>query len=181
MKKKYVKRIGILGLLLTLVGCSAGKNKTNIEMIQGMMEQKNLKAQGYDRFRNTPNMMTPPEGTVPQGMKPYPYAGKPLDAEARLVNPYAHDSKRSLELGKQRYEIYCSVCHGVGGKGDGPVSSYMSLRPPSLLSDKVRGFKDGRIFHIITDGQGLMNSYATQVFKEEDRWAIVNYVRALQK
>jgi hypothetical protein len=52
---------------------------------------------------------------------------------------------------------------------------------PPLTSDKVKAFKDGRIFHIITDGQGLMGSYASQIRNESDRWAIVNYVRTLQR
>jgi mono/diheme cytochrome c family protein len=98
------------------------------------------------------------------------------------VNPLAGDrSEKLMARGKESYRVYCSVCHGLTGQGDGSVAQYLSLKPPSLLSDKVRGFRDGRIYHIITDGQGLMNNYATQIHKIEDRWAIVNYVRSLQK
>ena len=73
------------------------------------------------------------------------------------------------------------VCHGGSGRGDGPVAAKMSLKPPSLMSDKVRGFVDGRIYHIISDGQGVMSSYAYQLVDEHDRWCIVNYVRNMQK
>lgn len=175
-------RFGGLVILLAcgLMGCSAGLNKTNVELIQDMMDQKNLKSQDFDQFRNKPSNMVPPVGTVPRGYTPYKYAGKPLDAEAKLVNPLKGDTA-SLERGRDRYMVYCSMCHGLQGQGDGTVAQYMPLKPPSLLSEKVRGFKDGRIYHIVIDGQGVMGNYATQINKEEDRWAIVNYVRSLQK
>lgn len=173
-----------MGILMGafLVGCNGGKNSPNIELIQDMMEQKNLKSQDYDQFRKEASNRVPPEGTVPRGFTPYPYAGDALTAEAKLVNPLA-DAKfeASLTVGKAKYNIYCSVCHGVTGQGDGNVAQYLALRPPPLVSDKVKAFKDGRIFHIITDGQGVMSTYATQIQKPEDRWAIVNYIRTLQK
>ena len=87
-----------------------------------------------------------------------------------------------IELGRTKYETYCAVCHGYEGKGDGPVSVKMSVKPPSLLTDKiVSQYNDGRIFHVISDGQGVMSSYAYQLVNPNDRWAIVNYMRSLQK
>lgn len=167
----------------SLVACNAGKNHTNIEIMQGMMDQISVKAQDYDPDRpNQSTNMVPPEGTVPRGYKPYAYSGDPLGAEKNLKNPVSGDmSPELILLGKTNYEIYCSVCHGVEGKGDGPVAEKMALRPPSLLSEKVNAYSDGRIFHVITDGQGVMGSYASQINSEEKRWAIVNYVRTLQK
>ncbi len=168
-------------------GCSAGTNKTNVELIQDMMDQISVKAQDWDP--KTPDMSTvrvPPENTVPQGTTPYPYKGNPLLAETKLVNPLAGDfTPSTLSLGKERYQIYCKVCHGEKGMGDGPVAEKMAVRPPSLLSDKVRGFADGRIFHIITDGQGVMSSYVAEIKDSSPErrvtWAIVNYIRTLQK
>jgi mono/diheme cytochrome c family protein len=165
-----------------LAGCSGSHNQTTIELIQDMMDQRSLKSQDYDDVRNQAEAQPPPEGTVPRGFTPYKYATDPLAAEANLVNPLAGDNtEKTLERGKNRFETFCSPCHGMQGHGDGTVAQYMSLKPPPLISDKVKNFKDGRIFHIITAGQGVMSSYATQVFKEEDRWAIVKYVRVLQK
>ena len=54
-------------------------------------------------------------------------------------------------------------------------------KPPSLLTDLIKGYPDGRIFHIITEGQGLMGAYIYQLPKIDDRWAVVNYIRSLQK
>jgi mono/diheme cytochrome c family protein len=170
----------LLGLILA--GCSAGPNQTNVELIQDMMDQKNLKSQDYDEFRKMPSNMMPPKGAIPRGHTPYQFAGKPLDAEAKLVNPLSGaEFEKSLVEGKAKYQVYCSMCHGQTGLGDGTVAQYMPLKPPSLVSDKVRNFRDGRIYHIITDGQGVMGNYATQIHKEEHRWAIVNYIRSLQK
>lgn len=177
---RFPKRLAVLSsLLLTAASCSGGKNQPTIELIQDMMDQPSLKAQEYDNARGEPAMRVPPEGTVARGKPPYVYAGDPLGAEANLRNP-VEPNEASLSRGEKMYKIYCSVCHGIQGKGDGTVAEHMPLKPPSLLTDKVRAFKDGRIFHIITEGQGVMGSYASQVFKEEDRWSIVNYIRKLQ-
>lgn len=169
--------------LIFLSGCNGGKNQTNIELVQDMMDQVSLKSQDYDYVLNHPSMLTPPEGTVPRNFTPYPYPNNQLEAEKKLMNPFAHDnSAQILERGKNRYDIFCSVCHGITGKGDGTAANFLKMRPPPpLVSDKVKAFNDGRIFHIMTDGQGLMNGYGTQIFKAEDRWAIVNYIRTLQK
>jgi mono/diheme cytochrome c family protein len=164
-----------------LVACNGGPNQPNIELLQDMMDQRALKSQKYDEIRDMPSAMVPPENTVPRGFNPYPYAGDALKAEANLKNPLVGEAAEKMAArGEDRFKIYCSPCHGMQGKGDGTVAQFMPLKPPPLISDKVRNYKDGRIFHIITDGQGLMQTYATQVRNEEDRWAIVNYVRKLQ-
>jgi len=174
----------LVSSLALFVGCNGGKNKTNIELVQDMMDQINVKAQDYDPDRPDGGRtnMVPPKHTAPQGFTPYKYANQPIEAEAKLVNPIAGDmSPQIIELGKAKFDIYCKVCHGPSGHGDGPVAAKMILRPPTLVSDKVKSFRDGRIFHIITDGQGLMGSYASQIHDEKARWAIVNYVRTLQR
>lgn len=160
----------LLVLLVGMAGCT--NKKPNVELIQDMMESPAVKAQE--------DMRVPPEGTVPIGFRPYRHHFDPATAEKVLVNPVAVNAA-TLERGKNRYEIYCLVCHGAGGAGDGTVAEKMPVRPPSLLSDKVRKFNDGRIFHIISDGQGVMGSYASQIPSEQDRWSVVNYVRSLQK
>ena len=127
-------------------------------------------------------MMVPPEGTVPKGYKPYPYSGQPVKAQENLVNPIAGDmSPAILEVGKKNYKIFCSVCHGDTGAGEGLVGTKMMVKPPSLLTAKIKDYNDGRIYHIITDGQGVMSTYAKQIKSSKARWSVVNYVRTLQK
>lgn len=188
MKNRFEKVTLVLcaGLLLNfglgLTGCS-DPSQPNVELIQDMMENPAVKAQEYDE--SAPHKMggarTPPKNTIPIGFTPYEYAGEPVAAEANLKNPLAGDE--SLEgklLGQKHYETQCMVCHGVKGAGDGPVASKMALKPPPLISDKVKAMKDGRIYHILHDGQGLMNPYSTHIRDEKARWAVVNYIRHLQ-
>jgi mono/diheme cytochrome c family protein len=149
-----------------------------------MMDQINVKAQDWDPDRpGSETWYVPPENTVPRGFERYRFSGKPLDAEAQLENPIGKDfSPQVIELGKAKFDIYCAVCHGAGGMGDGPVAPKLAIKKPtSLVADPVKGYKDGRIFHVITDGYGLMGSYAGQIPDPKARWAIVNYVRTLQR
>ncbi len=155
----------------------------NIELIQDMMDSPSLKAQDYEPSNPTKSSSRiPPEGSVPVGYQPYKFPGNPAEAALKLKNPLAgNTSVEILDLGRKKYEIYCALCHGYTGVGDGPVAPKMALKPPPLTSDKIIQMSDGGIFHIITDGQGVMSSYAYQLVDEKDRWAIVNYVRSLQK
>lgn len=86
-----------------------------------------------------------------------------------------------LRRGRDRFDIYCAACHGVGGEGNGPVVGPARFpAPPSLHTDQARGYVDGTICYIITRGAGKMPSYAGQL-DPEDRWKVVQYVRALQR
>lgn len=183
---KIISKLKIsVALLLTgviLVGCGAGRNKTNVELIQDMMDQISLKAQNYDEKRGEASVRVPPEGTVPRGYTPEQYANDPLAAGRNLRNPLANNfSEDIISKGKKQYEIYCSVCHGAQGAGDGRIAEYMTIAIPSLLDSNSRNYSDGRLYHIITHGQGLMGAYAPQIFHAEDRWAVVNYIRKLQE
>jgi mono/diheme cytochrome c family protein len=89
-------------------------------------------------------------------------------------------SPEIVARGKAKYEIFCYPCHGPDLIGNGLVAAKMLVKPPSLLSDKIRGYHDGRIFHIISYGQGVMGSYASQIHDKDDRWAIIKYIRSMQ-
>ncbi|MBX7232304.1 MAG: c-type cytochrome [Bdellovibrionales bacterium] len=181
--KPTCRYAAVVLMMMSLIGCNAKKDQTNIELIQDMMDQISVKAQDWDADK--PEMranLVPPEKSVPRNVTPYKYSGKPLDAETKLENPLRGNfSPQVLELGKKKFDIYCAICHGSLGRGDGSVAPKMILPPPSLMSQKVIDFKDGRIFHIITEGQGLMGPYSTQIVDEKSRWALVNYIRTLQK
>lgn len=186
--KKPARVLAIAALILgSGVACTKKtpdlSKEPNVELIQDMMDQPALKAQDHEPSNPTKaSSRLPPEGTVPVGYTPYKYAGNAAEAAAKLKNPYAGKmTAEILELGRTKFETYCAICHGFGGAGDGTVAPKMALKPPPLISDKIKGVSDGAIFHIITDGQGVMSSYAYQLVNENDRWAIVNYVRSLQK
>ncbi len=84
-----------------------------------------------------------------------------------------------LRRGQDRYDIFCSVCHDRAGTGRGMIVQRGFRQPESFHTDRLRQAPDGSVFEIITQGFGLMPSYAAQI-AVEDRWAIASYVRALQ-
>lgn len=127
------------------------------------------------------SMRVPPEGTVPRNYQPYLIAEGDFDTAGKtLKNPLA-PTRDVLERGKKQYDIYCSVCHGFTGKGDGKVVPPMTP-PPSLVSANAttKSWEDGKIYHMITVGRGIMKPYAAQI-DPVDRWTIVHYIRLLQK
>lgn len=87
--------------------------------------------------------------------------------------------KALLERGRQRFNIYCSPCHGMLGDGEGMVVQRGFKHPPSFHSDKMHQQPVGYYFDVITNGFGAMASYASRI-PVEDRWAIIAYIRALQ-
>ena len=88
-------------------------------------------------------------------------------------------TKELIDRGQERYNIYCIVCHGPVGNGDGMIVRRGYPQPPTYHDDRLRNAPDGHFFDVITNGWGKMNSYAHQV-PVADRWAIVAYIRALQ-
>jgi len=84
-----------------------------------------------------------------------------------------------LKRGKERFEIYCMVCHGVDGHANGKVVTYGFPKPPDLLDDSVKELPNGLLFDVITNGKGKMFSYGYRV-KPADRWAVIAYLRAMQ-
>jgi mono/diheme cytochrome c family protein len=84
-----------------------------------------------------------------------------------------------LARGQERYDIYCTPCHGYAGYGDGVIVQRGLTPPPSFHSDRLRAAPVGHFFDVITNGFGVMYSYGDRV-QPEDRWAIAAYIRALQ-
>jgi mono/diheme cytochrome c family protein len=130
-----------------------------------------------DFFADERGMRMPVEGTIARGYLPYPFTGEKEPKEV-LSNPYL-PTIENLELGKRKFLTFCSPCHGNCADGDSRLQGQFPS-PPTLHSTRARNFSDGMIYHIITNGQNAMPSYASQVTRKE-RWAIINYVRVLQR
>ena len=88
-------------------------------------------------------------------------------------------TKELLQRGQERYNIFCTPCHGLQGDGQGIVAMRGMKHPPSYHQDRLRAEPNGYIYDIITNGFGAMYGYSAQI-SPRDRWAIVAYVRALQ-
>ena len=105
------------------------------------------------------------------------YTGKVNGADA-TVFPFSVDA-RVMARGRERFDIFCSPCHGRTGEGDGMVVRRGYRHPPTYHQDRLRSAPVGHFFDVITNGFGAMPDYAAQV-PAEDRWAIIAYIRALQ-
>jgi len=88
-------------------------------------------------------------------------------------------TKADLERGRQRYEIYCSVCHGATGDADGMIVRRGFVKPPSYHEQRLKDAPVGHVYDVITNGFGAMYSYNDRIFPE-DRWRIAAYVKVLQ-
>lgn len=145
----------------------------------------------YNPSRMT--MRVPPANTVPRaknGLLPYRLPKDSLDLAARtLKNPLFEgaDSTQVDELiadGMQLYSRFCYHCHGGSGQGDGPVAGTMDnpvfAGIANLTGAAYKNISQGHIFHVITNGKGLMGAHGSQLSPEE-RWKIAMYVKELQK
>lgn len=166
-----MKRLTVLALAFVVAGC---------EWVNPMLQQPKVKPYRKSVFyADDVSMRAPPAGTVAASATAAGPAATGRNADGTLVAhvPVTVDAA-SLELGRRRYEVFCAVCHGVLGDGRGPVARNMSIRqPPSLLGSAQR--PDGFFYAAITEGYGYMPSYRPWL-SDEERWAVVSYVRALQ-
>jgi len=88
-------------------------------------------------------------------------------------------TKELIDRGEQRYRVFCIVCHGPVGSGDGMIVRRGYPKPSTYHDDRLRNAPVGHFYDVITNGWGKMNGYAAQI-PPADRWAIVSYIRTLQ-
>jgi mono/diheme cytochrome c family protein len=157
-------------LSLSVMGCQ-----------QKMAVQGKLRTfQASSRFEDGALARPKPDGTVARGAELSESVAQGRERGVLVQkNPLPVNMQR-LKRGQQRFQIYCSPCHGDTGSGNGMVVQRGFPHPPSYHIDRLRSAPDGYLFHTITQGIGGMYSYADRI-SVEDRWAIVAYIRALQK
>jgi cytochrome c553 len=132
----------------------------------------------------------PPEHTIASSYGPagqplkdddFLYLGKAPDGSwARGFPPSLTVNRAFLERGRDRFTVYCSPCHGAVGDGNGITKKYGMIATPSYHDDRLRKMAEGEIFNTITNGKNNMNPYADKL-RAADRWAVIAYVRALQR
>ena len=106
-------------------------------------------------------------------------SGKTSDGE--WVSGYPVDLTREmLQTGREKYAVFCGVCHGASGDGKGITKAYGMVATPTYHGDRLRTMAEGEIFNTITHGKGQMLGYADKLNPQE-RWAIIAYLRALQR
>jgi mono/diheme cytochrome c family protein len=162
------------------VGLPAGRTPHSEGNYLDMVDQPKLKPQRKDIVLARPTgVMEPQAGTIAVAEAPYPYAQNEADkAGAELVNPLQLTAG-VMTHGKFVYENVCITCHGPKGAGDGHVTALFP-KPPSLMTQKVRDWPDGQLFHRPMRGQNSMPSHARQV-DANDVWSVIHYIRQMQK
>lgn len=148
---------------------------------QDMQDQPKLQPfEASDFFSDGRAMRPHVEGTVARGRlfeDELFYTG---GVDGKLAQAFPFEVTREvLERGRERYDIFCAVCHGLGGDGDGIVVQRGFKRPASFHEQRLLHQPPGYFFDVITSGYGAMYDYSDRV-RARDRWAIVGYVRVLQ-
>jgi len=131
-------------------------------------------------FADGMSARAPVEGTVARGqlrLDKHLYEGR-VDGQFAESFPFAID-RAGLDRGHERFDVFCSACHGRVGDGAGMVAQRGFRRPPTLHDDRLRTVPPGYLYDVITNGFGAMWDYSAQV-DVRDRWLIVAYLRALQ-
>ena len=177
---KYLRHITILLSLFLMTSCF-DSSKPNYQYFPNMYESV-----GYgtydesDAFPNGIEAQIPVEGSVPRGWQPYEFEdsneGYEL-AKVNLTSPLLNNED-NLANGKKMYEIYCSVCHGSKGDGNGILMEREKFLGIPSYAD--RDITEGSIYHVLMYGINLMGSHAGQV-NDEERWQISQYVLKLRK
>jgi mono/diheme cytochrome c family protein len=166
-----MKRVFVAGICaLLLLGCRG-------EM-HNQPKRGAFKASAF--FADGSAARTLPEGVVARGQLRTNFAYFEAMIGTNVVNDIPIPVNReTLQRGRERFEIYCSVCHGFTGKGDGMIVQRGFPKPPSFHEDRLRNAPIGYFYWVITHGYGTMFPYAARV-EPADRWAIAAYIRTLQ-
>ncbi len=187
----------LLGLALLGTGCRGWvSEQPPVHLNPNMDTQEKLKPyRKSEFFPNGRAMQTPPDGTVARtyagnevrdrallGTDEHYNTGKQGGAFASTIPAGVDLTLATLRRGQERYNIYCSPCHGKDGAGQGTVSRRLTTKPPTFHQQRIWDLVPGDIFNTITHGKNFPNMapYAAQI-PVEDRWAIVAYLRALMQ
>jgi cytochrome c553 len=169
MNRGLMSAVLIAAVMLPLSGCRDMQNQP---------KYKNLRPS--DLFADGMSARPQEAGTIAQGQlrqDPHFFEGK-VDGKHVTQFPMKVD-RPLLERGRERFDIFCAVCHGKTGEGDGLVVQRGFPVPPSYHIDRLKDAPAGYFYDVITNGFGRMYGYAAEI-EPRDRWAITAYIRALQ-
>jgi mono/diheme cytochrome c family protein len=182
MTRANVAAVCALVAAALATACTKSPEREQGDFERMRIQQRDEAYAPSERFAMNDKLRHPPAGTVSResasdtgaigsGMR----AGQPVTIVPLEVTP------ELIALGRQRFAVFCAVCHGAGGFGGSIVAANMGQpRPPSLRSAIVRARAPGTIFYIATHGLGRMPAYAPQLTTRE-RWAVVAYLEQLQR
>jgi|TARA_R110000868_G_scaffold193443_2_gene438396 mono/diheme cytochrome c family protein len=177
-------KIGVLFGLVLLVASCANKNSRNYQYMPNMYESV-----GYETYQKVdflPDGMEaglPAENSIARGWIPYGIDNTIEGKEIARLNPSPLDSLKqesNLAVGKELYTIYCAICHGDKGDGQGNLVKREKILGVPSYADVARNVTVGTTYHTIYYGLNSMGSYAGQLDTEE-RWKVSEYVMKLKQ
>ncbi|MFV0539965.1 MAG: c-type cytochrome [Aestuariibaculum sp.] len=177
---KSVIKILALTVVFIAVSCKSD-SEPNYQFMPNMYESVGYETYGEAPFRNGLEAQLPAEGSVARGHVPLDYGESNDDfllAKANLKSPLS-TSEVDLERGKKLYDIYCGICHGTKGDGQGNLVKREKILGIPSYDDAGRAITEGSIYHTIYYGKNAMGSYKNQI-NEEERWQVVSYVLKLK-
>ena len=189
-----VKVFLALPAAMLLASCAGtASRKPAVEIVNDMRQQPKYYPQGdsaFGGFNDGRAERRPVPGTMP---RPEPDLFAPTNGKASDDPFFTGQAKglyvaqnqllitpELLHLGQMRFNTYCSPCHGRAANGKGIVGARSNWIASNLVEDRVKEFSDGDIFDVITHGRRSMPAYRYQI-SEHDRWAIIAYLRAVQR
>ncbi|MCA0130980.1 c-type cytochrome [Winogradskyella alexanderae] len=180
--KRVIKYITVLVLVTGFMSCQKN-SRPNYQYMPNMYEPVGYEAyQESDAFNNGIEAQIPAEGTIPRGdFMPYEFEDTNAgydEAKATLTSPL--DSIQiDYARGKELYDVYCGICHGAKGNGQGKLVQREKILGVPSYDDAGRAITTGSIYHVIYYGKNTMGSYANQL-NEEERWQVTAYVEKLK-
>lgn len=179
---KNIFKIAFLLITFGSVISCQDNNKPNYQYMPNMYESVGYETYGkYEVFPDGYAALEPAEGSVMRGWLPYDYedtAEGKASAKANLNNPIAYNEDNYVK-GNELYTIYCGVCHGVKGDGNGILAKREKILGVPAYNDAGRAITEGSVYHVMYYGINSMGSYASQM-TEEELWQVDHYVMALK-
>ena len=179
---KNILKIAVLCIVLVSVLSCQDDSKPNYQYMPNMYESVPYDTYGkYEVFPDDYEALKPAEGSVMRGWLPYDYEntieGK-ASAKANLTNPIPYNEENYVK-GNELYNIYCAICHGVKGDGNGVLSKREKILGVPAYNDAGRAITEGSVYHVMYYGINSMGSYASQM-SEEELWQVDHYVMSLK-
>jgi mono/diheme cytochrome c family protein len=188
---KIYRNIGLASLALIAISCGeANPNSPGVEYMPDMYRSPSIEVYVDYENPNVSSVREPVAGTIvftadeenEMFNYPYPYANSFEDYEKaglELRSPIPMTEETVAE-GKVIFDRFCLHCHGKTGQGDGGVPSNSEYPPPPAYNgNNLKNLPEGKMFHTITYGKGMMGGHASQLNKK-DRWMVIQYVKYLQ-
>ena len=176
--KNLKNSIVALVVLMSVVSCG-DKRTRSLQYMPDMYVAVPYEPNGIEGINGAPVNLHPVAGTIARGNVPYEYTDTNEGYESAkntLKNPL-EASEKNLANGKKMYAIYCAVCHGKTGDGNGILAQREKFS--GVPNYKDRDLTEGNIYHVIMYGRNLMGSHASQLTTKE-RWQVVSYVEKLR-